>query len=129
MRSGAYAPDSPFVIFVAACGGCLQIPSGLSTPRVPQATATPGSVASIFTGAGTKGLRGVLATGGVWRKILRGPLPAGRAGGLWEHTQCLASYEGVDGLIRCGCQQGRSMKNRKGTHTSAQRHPWAQDTA
>ncbi|KAG1440801.1 hypothetical protein G6F55_013399 [Rhizopus delemar] len=29
---------------------------------------------------------------GGWWKILRGPLPAGRAGGLWEHTQRLASW-------------------------------------
>ena len=29
-RSGAFAPDFPFVILVAACGGCLRIPSGAS---------------------------------------------------------------------------------------------------
>jgi len=91
LRSGAFAPDFPVVIFVAACGGCLQIPSGLSTPRAPQATAAPGSVEFTFTGTGTSGLRGVLANSGGWRKVLRGPLPAGRAGGLWEHTQRLAS--------------------------------------
>ena len=33
LRSGAFAPDCPLVILVAACGGCLRIPSGLSTPR------------------------------------------------------------------------------------------------
>ena len=33
LRSGAFAPDCPIVILVAACGGCLRIPSGLSTPR------------------------------------------------------------------------------------------------
>ena len=35
MRSGAFAPDCPFVIFVVACGDCLQIPSGAS--RLPTA--------------------------------------------------------------------------------------------
>ena len=33
LRSGAFAPDfprAPFVILVAACGGCLRIPSGAS---------------------------------------------------------------------------------------------------
>ena len=43
MRSGAFAPDWPVVIFVAAYGGCLQIPSGLSTPLAPQAANPTGS--------------------------------------------------------------------------------------
>ncbi|CAB3689524.1 hypothetical protein LMG3431_04795 [Achromobacter pestifer] len=55
LRSGAFAPDFPVVIFVAACGGCLQIPSGLSTPRAPQATNAPGSISCNLTAAGASG--------------------------------------------------------------------------
>jgi len=42
LRSGAFAPDFPFVIFVVAFGDCLQIPSGASRLPTPQATPAPG---------------------------------------------------------------------------------------
>jgi len=39
LRSGAFAPDFPFVIVVVACGDCLPIPSGASTrPARPRPT-------------------------------------------------------------------------------------------
>jgi len=41
LRSGAFAPDSPVVIFVVAFGDCLQIPSGASTALASPVTATP----------------------------------------------------------------------------------------
>gem|GEM_PF-5701631 len=64
LRSGAFAPDCPVVIFVAAYGGCLQIPSGLSTPRAPPATNPPGSVERNFSVAGEGGVLRVLLHGG-----------------------------------------------------------------
>ncbi|KAG1091721.1 hypothetical protein G6F40_012927 [Rhizopus arrhizus] len=52
LRSGAFAPDCPLVIFVVACGNCLQIPSGLSTPRTSRGTAATGSAGCNLTVAG-----------------------------------------------------------------------------
>ena len=40
LRSGAFAPDCPLVIFVAAYGRCLQIPSGASRLRATHPTPT-----------------------------------------------------------------------------------------
>jgi hypothetical protein len=74
-----------------AVGGFLQIPSGLSTPRAPQATAATGSGSCNLTSAGANGFLRVLTTGFGWWKILRGPLQAGRAGGLLELTHRAAS--------------------------------------
>jgi len=91
LRSGAFAPDCPCVILVAAFGRCLRIPLGLSTPRAPQATAATGSGSCNLTSAGTTCFLRVLTTGFGWWKILRGPLQAGRAGGLLELTRSAAS--------------------------------------
>ena len=39
LRSGAFAPDYPILILVAAYGGCLRIPSGASKrPAHPRPT-------------------------------------------------------------------------------------------
>ena len=67
---------------VAACGRCLQIPSGLSTPRAPQATPAPGSVSRNLNAAGTNRVLWLRINVGVWWRVLRGPPHAGRAGGL-----------------------------------------------
>ena len=91
LRSGAFAPDFPFLILVAAYGGCLRIPSGLSTPLAPQATDAPDCACSSLTAAGEIGVLGVPFNVGVWWKILRGPRHAGRAGGLVALTHRLAS--------------------------------------
>jgi len=74
-RSGAFAPDFPLVIVVVAFGDCLPIPSGLSTPRAPQAADTPGCVSGHRTSAGAIGLLRVLLTGGVSEEYLAGPAP------------------------------------------------------
>ena len=91
LRSGAFAPDCPFVIFVAACGRGLQIPSGLSTPRTPQATYAPGSISCNLTAAGASGFLLLRINVEVWWRVLRGPPHAGRAGGLVGLTRRLAS--------------------------------------
>jgi len=53
LRSGAFAPDFPFVIVVVACGDCLPIPSGASTrPARPRPTPHPAAVKSAWRSAG-----------------------------------------------------------------------------
>jgi|GEM_PF-5701632 len=91
LRSGAFAPDFPVVIFVVAYGNCLQIPSGLSTPLAPQATPAPGCVIDNLASAGAGSVLRARANDGVGWNILRGPLHAGRAGGLVERTHRFAS--------------------------------------
>mgnify|MGYP007003618728 CR=1 FL=1 len=75
LRSGAFAPDCPVVILVAACGRCLRIPSGLSTPRAPQATHAPDSSSCALTSAGENGLLGVPTNVGVVVEDLARPAP------------------------------------------------------
>jgi len=55
--------------------GSLRIPSGLSTPRAPQAPDTPGSVSCNLTSAGEICFLRVLATNFGVREDLAGPAP------------------------------------------------------
>ncbi|MFY4048945.1 hypothetical protein ACOTFB_15755, partial [Achromobacter xylosoxidans] len=75
------APDFPFVIFVVACGDCLQIPAGASTARSPPARPAPGYR-----------FREMWRCWNSWAWE-RFALPAknGRAGGRFLHTWWLAS--------------------------------------
>jgi|GEM_PF-4181150 len=86
LRSGAFAPDCPVVILVAASGGCLRIPSGASDAPPPQAHATPGFFGFSFAGAGANWVLEVLANSGVVVVDLAGPAPGrprGRPSGAY----------------------------------------------
>ncbi len=61
LRSGAFAPDCPFVIFVTAFGCSFRFPRAHLHAPLPPSPATPGSVGCHFTGVGAGGLLGVLA--------------------------------------------------------------------
>jgi len=70
LRSGAFAPDFPFVIFVVAFGDCLQIPSGASTALASPVTTTPcyeglwfGALQDLWSGKEICGAAGLLPPG------------------------------------------------------------------
>jgi hypothetical protein len=69
LRTSPLSSSSP------AVGGFLQIPSGLSTPRAPQATGATGSSSCNLTVAGASFLLRVLLIGGVGEEDLAGPAP------------------------------------------------------
>ncbi|EFF77949.1 hypothetical protein HMPREF0004_0735 [Achromobacter piechaudii ATCC 43553] len=109
LRSGAFAPDCPVVILVAARGGCLRIPSGLSTPRLPPTTAPPCSISGNLTGGGKSGVLGVPGEGGDGEEDLAGPAPGrprGRPFGAYAVRGADGagmgggSLLGVGGLVR-----------------------------
>ena len=97
----------------------------LHAPR-PKATATPCSGDSGSGIAGASCLLGVLASGGVWRKVLRGPLRGGRAGGLAELTRCLAARVGAArfALDCCGLRSVSSRAAGRRCWVAARRAHW-----
>ena len=93
LRSGAFAPDFPCVIFVTACGSSFRFPWAYRLPAPPRPPPRTAVLEQACRSPGRSGFFRFLPRAGWWWTILRGPPQAGRPGGLVGLTRCLASRD------------------------------------